>query len=299
MTSDRFEECARLLEQSDEYRVLRKLPDVNRYNPPPKEMPQVGVYVDIETTGLNPGVDKIIELAMVLFEFLSDGRIFRILDRYDAFNDPGFELPEGIVKLTGITDEMVRGQSIDVEHIRSILDKTVVVIAHNAAFDRVFLESFFPEFEAKAWACSMKDIPWAEEGFEGTKLEYLAWRCGFFFEGHRAITDCSAGIHLLSKILPESGEPALKRMLDNARQKEYRIWAEGSPYEAKDVLKSRGYRWNSGENRQPRSWYIDIPSERLKEEIIFLQTQIYGSEVELRVDVITAFNRYSSHVIGP
>ncbi len=296
MTSDRFEECAKFLEQSEAYRVLRKLPEITCYNPPPKEMPQVGVYVDIETTGLNPGVDKIIELAMVSFEFLSDGRIFRILDRYDAFNDPGFDLPEGIVKLTGITDEMVRGQSIDVEHIRSILDKTVVVIAHNATFDRVFLESFFPEFEAKAWACSMKDIPWAEEGFEGTKLEYLAWRCGFFFEGHRAITDCSAGIHLLSKTLPESGEPALKRMLDSARQKEYRIWAEGSPYEAKDVLKSRGYRWNGGENRQPRSWYIDIPSERLKEEIIFLQTQIYGSEVELRVDVITAFNRYSSRV---
>ncbi|NTV93721.1 MAG: 3'-5' exonuclease [Chlorobiaceae bacterium] len=299
MTADRFEECAELLERSKQYRVLRKLPDTNCYNPPPKEMPQVGVYVDIETTGLNPGVDKIIELAMVSFEFLSDGRIFRILDRYDAFNDPGFDLPEGIVKLTGITDEMVRGQSIDVEHIRSILDKTVVVIAHNATFDRVFLESFFPEFETKAWACSMKDIPWAEEGFEGTKLEYLAWRCGFFFEGHHAITDCAAGIHLLSKTLPKSGDPALKRMLDSARQKEYRIWAEGSPYEAKDVLKSRGYRWNSGENRQPRSWYNDIPSERLKEEIIFLQTQIYGSEVELRVDVITAFNRYSSRVTGP
>ncbi len=296
MTSDALEECARKLEQSDEYRVLRKLPNISCYNSPSGETPQIGVYVDIETTGLDPGKDKIIELAMVSFEFLSDGRIFRILEKFDAFNDPGFELPENIVKLTGITDAMVQGQSIDKDRVHAILAPSVVVIAHNAAFDRVFLESSFPEFETKAWACSMKDIPWADEGIESVKLDYLAWRQGFFFDGHRAIVDCLAGIHLLSKPLPVSQNPALKLMLDSARQKEYRLWAVGSPFEAKDILKSRGYRWNAGENGQPRAWYVDIPSDRLKEEMAFLHQEIYRAEVELRIDVITAFNRYSNRV---
>jgi hypothetical protein len=92
----------------------------------------------------------------------------------------------------------------------------------------------------------MKEIPWAEEGCTSAKLEYLAWRQGFFFDGHRALTDCLAGLHLLSMALPVSGEPTLKVLLDRARQREYRIWAEGSPFDAKEILKARGYHWSAG-----------------------------------------------------
>ncbi len=296
MTDDTLESYAQHLEHSDDYRVLRRLPDITCYHPPGSESPHIGVYVDVETTGLNPGTDHIIELAMVTFEFHPDGRIFRVMEQFDGLNDPGYPLPEGIIKLTGITDAMVQGQSIDRDKVCFLLDQSVVVIAHNAEFDRVFLESSFPEFAAKAWACSIRDIPWAEEGIDGHKLEYLAFRQGFFYEGHRATTDCLAGIHLLSKALPISGEPTLKVLLDKAREKEYRIWAQGSPFDAKDVLKGRGYRWNTGDNNQPRSWYIDVSGDALKEEVTYLHQQIYGMEVELRIDVMTAFNRYSNRL---
>lgn len=296
MTKENLEACVQRLEQSDNYRVLRRLPEVTCYHASTEETPQTGVFVDVETTGLNPGTDLIIELAMVTFEFLPDGRIFRILEKFDAFNDPGFALPDGIVKLTGITDAMVQGRVIDRNKVRSLLDPSVVVIAHNAEFDRLFLESAFPEFATKAWACSIRDISWTDEGIDTHKLEYLAYRQGFFFEGHRATADCLAGIHLLSLPLPISKNPSLKALLDSAREKEYRIWAQGSPFDAKDALKLRGYRWNSGENNQPRSWYVDVRGDRRKEEINYLQQQIYGREVELRVDVITAFNRYSGRI---
>lgn len=296
MTKETLETCAQRLEQSDDFRVLRRIPEVTRYHAAAEETPQIGVYVDVETTGLNPGTDLIIELAMVTFEFLSDGRIFRILEKFDAFNDPGFPLPDGIVKLTGITDAMVQGRVIDRGKVRSLLDQAVVVIAHNAEFDRLFLESAFPEFVPKAWACSIRDIPWTDEGIDTHKLEYLAYRQGFFFEGHRATSDCLAGIHLLTLPLPLSGNSTLKVLLDSAREKEYRIWAQGSPFDAKDTLKLRGYRWNAGENNQPRSWYIDVRGNQCKEEINFLHQQIYGREVELRIDVINAFNRYSGRI---
>jgi DNA polymerase III subunit epsilon len=297
-SEDILEEYARALEASDDYRVLRRLQPVSRYHPDPEEDKLIGVFADIETTGLDPGTDKIIELAMVRFEFLPDGRIFRILDEFSAFADPGFPLPEGIVHLTGITDAMVQGRSIDAAQVQAFLDSVALVIAHNAAFDRVFLESAFPVFETKAWACSMKEIPWAEEGCTSAKLEYLAWRQGFFFDGHRALTDCLAGLHLLSMALLVSGEPTLKVLLDRARQREYRLWAQGSPFDAKEILKARGYRWSPGTHHLPRAWYIDLPSEKVKEEIRFLQQQIYGTEVELRIDVLTAFNRYSGRVLA-
>ena len=293
-----LEESARHLEASGDYRVLRRLQPVSRYHQDTEEEKLLGVYADIETTGLDPGTDKIIELGMVRFEFLPDGRIFRLLEEFSAFADPGFPLPEGIVRLTGITDAMVQGRSIDATQVKAFLDSVALVIAHNAAFDRVFLESAFPVFETKAWACSMKEIPWAAEGCTSGGLEYLAWRQGFFYEGHRALTDCLAGLHLLSLPLPVSGEPTLKVLLDRARQREYRVWAEGSPFEAKEILKARGYRWSPGYQNRPRAWYIDVPPEKLKDEIRFLHQQIYGTEVELRIDVLTAFNRYSSRELG-
>lgn len=51
---------------------------------------------------------------------------------------------------------------------------TAIVIAHNAAFDRPFCERIWPIFAAKPWACSLREVGWKAEGFEGTKLRDIA-----------------------------------------------------------------------------------------------------------------------------
>lgn len=293
-TINELNDIAQRLEASQDCQIFRRYVKPLRYCDDVKEEKLIGVFVDVETTGLAPGKDKIIELALVSFDFLPDGRIFSLLDEYNEFNDPGIPIPEEIVELTGITDAMVKGKAIDAEAVNKIIENATVIIAHNANFDRAFLENKFPIFEKKAWACSMRDIPWSEEGVGSVKLEYIAFKLGFFYDGHRAKNDCLAGIHVLANQLPLSKDSALKVLLDNARMKEYRIWAEGSSYAAKDILKARGYHWNSGDNNKPRSWFIDVSSERMKEEVGFLHSEIYTSEVELKVDYITAFNRYSS-----
>lgn len=81
--------------------------------------------------------------------------------------------------------------------VESLLADVSLVIAHNAGFDRVFVESRFPIFATKAWACSFKQIPWSEEGISSGKLEFLAYNCGFHFTGHRASTDCHALLEVL------------------------------------------------------------------------------------------------------
>lgn len=291
---NKLNDIARRLEASPDYQIFRRYVKPHRYCDDVKEEKLIGVFVDVETTGLTPGRDKIIELAMISFEFLPDGKVFALLDEYNEFDDPGFPIPEEIVALTGINDEMVKGKAIDEEAVNKIIENAAVIIAHNANFDRAFLENKFPIFEKKAWACSMRDIPWSEENVGSVKLEYIAFKLGFFYDGHRATNDCLAGIHVLAHQLPLSKDSALKVLLDNARMKEYRIWAEGTPYTAKDILKARGYQWNNGDNNKPRSWFIDVTSERMKEEVGFLHSQIYNSEVVLNIDHITAFNRYSS-----
>jgi DNA polymerase III subunit epsilon len=103
-------------------------------------------------------------------------------------------------------------------------------------------------FIDKPWACSKGQVHWAEDGLGSAKLDYLLGRLGFFFDDHRAMTDCRAVLHLLSLILPKSGRPILPLLLANARRRAYRIWALEAPIECKDLLKERGYRWNAGDD---------------------------------------------------
>ena len=81
---------------------------------------------------------------------------------------------------------------------------------------------------------------------------------GFFYERHRAVNDCLAAIEILGQSLPKSGTPVLTNLLNNARKTTWRIWAENSPYETKDILKARGYRWVNDTTKQIKGWYIDI-----------------------------------------
>jgi DNA polymerase-3 subunit epsilon len=80
------------------------------------------------------------------------------------------------------------------------------------------------------------------------------------------------------------------------RQSRLRIWAEDSPFEFKDVLKSRRYRWSDGRDGTIRAWYIDVDEEQQDSELSFLKTSIYMREVELRTQAITAIDRHSARV---
>ncbi len=131
---------------------------------------KIGIVLDVETTGLDHSKDEIIELGMFKFEFAADGRIFRVLDTYNQLRQPKEPIPAEITKLTGITDETVAGQGIYIAEVASFVDPAAVIIAHNAPFDRKFCERFSESFVHRAWACSVNEIEWRAEGYEGSRL---------------------------------------------------------------------------------------------------------------------------------
>jgi len=146
-------------------------------------------------------------------------------------------------RITGITDEMLQGQQLDDEEIGAWLAKADLVIAHNAAFDRQMVERRLPSLSQLNWACTQSDIPWEDEDIASLKLDYIAYRLGFFFDGHRAVNDAQATLHLLTCALPCSGRPAMAELLNHAREIRCRFFAVGAPFDKKDVLRERGYRW--------------------------------------------------------
>jgi len=290
------EETIKTLEETGDYRVLRRLKFPTQYHQSDDSSTKLAILLDLETTGLDADKDEIIEIAMVPFTYSNDGRIFEVHEAYNELQEPREAIPPIITQITGITDELVRGQKINIEKVIEVVEPAALVIAHNASFDRKFAEKAFAVFKNKAWACSMTNVPWQEEQYESLKLEYLAMRNGFFYDGHRAAADCYATIELLTRKLPQSGTLALSALLETARLPTYRVWAEGSPFDFKNILKVRGYRWNDGNNSQPRSWYCDVNKDALNEELLYLRKEIYQREAEVQVVKITAFDRFSERI---
>ncbi len=291
-----YQQAIDLLTQSGEYRVIEKYrkPDFYHQDDSHTVAKKRGIFLDLETTGGDYKQDKVIELGMAVFEYAPDGRIFSIIEEFCEFQDPGIPIPELITKLTGITDDMVQGQKINIEKVKQLVQSADIIIAHNADFDRKFMESFLPSLPIKPWGCSLKDIHWKKEEIESAKQEYLAYKFGFYYDGHRAINDCLAGLHILSKTLPISQEKALGQLLTNARKNSFKLWATRCPFEQKDLLKARGYRWHADGQAKYKAWAIDLTDEvALSEEIAFLWREVYSKPIKEPVDVFNAYSRYS------
>jgi DNA polymerase III subunit epsilon len=274
-------------------RVIRPLPPRTAYSdaPPPEKLITVAI-LDTETTGTNPAFDKIIELGMVLVEVCPvTGQAYRIVTVFDELEDPGMPIPEASSKIHHITDDMVAGKRIDDDAVASMIADVSLVVAHNAGFDRVFVEQRFPCFAAKAWACSWAQIPWSAQGIGSSKLEFLAYFYGFHFTGHRASNDCLALLEVLQRPLPAAGVKAMALLLENARVAEIKVSALASPFDAKDALKARAYRWNADK----KVWARSVPKQSLADEVAWLRNAVYGGRAfRLELEKTTVMNRFSA-----
>jgi DNA polymerase-3 subunit epsilon len=290
---DDLEAMARTLEASGRFRVLRRLDAVTHLHDGDPATCRLGMMLDLETTGVDPRRDEIIEFAIVPFHYDGEGRLVAVGEAFSRLRQPKNPIPQEITRITGITDAMVAGQTVAPAEVAAFIAPAALIIAHNAQFDRRFAEAFSPAFALKPWACSMSQVDWRAEGYEGTKLSYLATQCGFFHQGHRATSDCLATLEVLGAPLPIGGVTGLSRLLQSARRASWRIWAENSPFELKDVLKARGYRWNGDPGPAPKAWYIDVDEADRDAEIAFLRAEIYRGEIDPLTRRITAFERFS------
>ncbi|MBN2306432.1 DEAD/DEAH box helicase family protein [Candidatus Peregrinibacteria bacterium] len=96
------------------------------------------VVLDLETSGIDPKRDDIIEVAMIRYE---NGRETA---RYDDLIKIGYELPEIITIITGITDKDLKEKGKEREVVFAEVEKVVqgaYIVAHNSSFDVGFLKA--------------------------------------------------------------------------------------------------------------------------------------------------------------
>jgi len=247
-------------------------------------------FLDLETTGLNKDTCKIIEFAgKVTAIDKSNGALLGIVDEYESFNDPEESIEPEITRITGITDDIVAGHSIDWESVSRVLNQADIIVAHNASFDRSFMDRYLPLSQDKVWVCSVSDINWPERGFGARGQEILCIWHGFYYESHRAMSDVDALIHLVTHEAEESDNAALE-LIANAAKPTYKIAALNSPFQTKDILKSRRYRWDP----QNRYWWKNLVLDEIDTEKEWMADNIYNGHFQGRVDEIGLTDKHKS-----
>ena len=246
-------------------------------------------FIDLETTGLSYADDEIIEIGMrTIAVNRDDYQDIKAVLEYESYNDTDIELDQEIILLTGITKEMIEGKTINWDDVQKVLSASDVLVAHNASFDRHFLEKNI-DFK-NVWACSKADIDWKSRGFLNSKLELLSIWHGFYYDSHRAMNDVNATVHLL---LHPSYEkyPPLEELVGNSKKPQHLI-INKFPYNERfiKIIKKRGgYRYNPSD----RSWRIILKDKnRLDEESDWLKINIYNGYFQGEIEEISLYNKY-------
>jgi DNA polymerase III epsilon subunit family exonuclease len=160
------------------------------------------IFFDLETTGLNPEIDEIIEIGAIKVE--ND----KIKETFHSLVRPDKNIPQFITDLTGISEKEVEKapRAYDLkEKIENFIDG-YPLIAHNAIFDKTFLEKllgkdlqnevfdtlelsrlFFPEFYSHSLQNLVKKLEIKSEG------------------PHRALNDTLMLYSVFQKIEKEKG----------------------------------------------------------------------------------------------
>ena len=268
--------------------------DLKEYNPENIENLSSGsdniriCFVDTETTGLSNEKDHIIEIALKCVELNKHtGENLKVIDGYEALQDPGMLIPEQATRINGITDEDVKGQSIDWTVVEDIFKMSQLIISHNARFDRPFIDKKLNLSKNKIWACSLVDIDWLERGFKNKSQEMLCIWHGFYYASHRAMIDVDSLIHLLTHNTNEDNKPIVE-LIKNARKSWLKVYAHNSKIETKDVLRENKYRWDPNK----KVWYKIIKHTEMEEERQWLSDNIYPDNFSGQFVEITPIDKY-------
>lgn len=100
--------------------------------------PDEVAFIDLETTGLDPSNDRIIEVALFILPLGVSCRV----EGYSKLANPGIPIPKRITEITGITDSMIEGEKPVGEVVAEFLDAigNRPIAAYNANFDASFLK---------------------------------------------------------------------------------------------------------------------------------------------------------------
>lgn len=164
------------------------------------------IALDVETTGLNPARDKVLEIGAAKIRGGSVG------ETYSTLIDTGVSIPARIQELTGITDAMQKTGKKTEDAIREFVDFCggLPILGHNVQFDFGFLKQTAVNhglvFEKEA----LDTLKIARKVLPDIPSRSLPAMCAHYQvdpgKSHRALDDAVAAHEILWKLWEEFGE---------------------------------------------------------------------------------------------
>jgi DNA polymerase-3 subunit epsilon len=160
--------------------------------------------IDVETTGGRPKESKITEIAI----FIHDGK--EVVDSLCTLINPEMEIPEFIVRLTGISDAMVANAPKFFEVAKQIVEITegCVFVAHNVGFDYSMIRGEFRSLGfdyRRDQLCTVRSSRYILPGYDSYSLGKLCRALGIQVENrHRATGDALATTKLFDILLQKT-----------------------------------------------------------------------------------------------
>lgn len=155
--------------------------------------------LDIETTGLNPKLDRIIEVGAVRV------RGGKVTDTYESFVNPGRALEERICSLTGISEDMLKDAPEAGDIIVSLMDfiGEDILVGHKILFDYSFIKKTAVNSKLSFEKKGIDTLKLANRFLQelpSRKLEYLCRYYGIEHTAHRALGDARAASDLYLRL---------------------------------------------------------------------------------------------------
>lgn len=203
---------------------------------------------DVETTGVDPAVDQVIEVGAVLWDSRHSAMVgaYSELVRLQPPHKHGAEfvhgISEGLLKSCGAEASEVW------EVVEGWADLADALVAHNAIFDRSFSKKASEFLDSRDWICTLEDFEWPKQGTSNSLTE-IALRHGIaVVSAHRAINDCLVLQRLFEQI-PDT-DARLEEALVRSREPKAEFVAL-VPYQEREKAKAAGFIWN-GEKKEWR-----------------------------------------------
>lgn len=207
------------------------------------------LIIDVETTGLDPAVDRVIEVGVVLYS-VTHGTV---LESFSSLLVGEGNAAEAINRIPEAA--LADGRDFDDAwmHVNALAADAGAIVAHSAEFDRSFspiaLRTQLP------WVCSKNDIAWPRQQQPGQSLVSLALAHDLGVAvAHRALADCD----LIARLFTRSRELGadLGAMLTRAMRPKATFVAL-VPFERKDEAKAAGFTWAADRKQWLRTMAIE------------------------------------------
>ena len=246
--------------------------------------------LDIETTGLNPKKDKIIEIGVRLF----DGN--RIESEWDSLINPHCHIPEFITGLTGITNEMVR----NAPGIQDILGDlaafigTAPILGHNIRFDLSFFEKYnlFPvNTSLDTYEMAAVLMPSASRYNLGALARELIVPQNV---QHRALDDARTTHLVFLRLLDMAYELPENLLAEIVQHGEPLDWGGNWPFQQVLLNREREFKFSESKFKKASNQFF-TPSEKVSGTPLQSDQEIYPLDVEETSSILEyggPFSRY-------